>query len=156
LADAEVHFQHALDLAEGIGYVAAAAFSLVGLGQVAVRRGDLEKARAIHCHALLIQREAGGAYLASGLLYLASVEEAAGHHERAQRLVGASEAWHATRGGAEGVWLPWTHGPLRRGLVTLPPLPVDLALIKVRAEGRGMRLDEAVAWALAQDNLSTI
>jgi len=128
--------------------VAAAAFSLVGLGQVALRRGDLDQARALHCQSLLTQREAGGAYLASGLAYLASVEEAAGQHDRAQRLMGASEAWHAARGGAQEVWLPWTQGPLRRGLVPVPPVPTDSALAQARTAGRAMLLDEAVAWAL--------
>jgi tetratricopeptide (TPR) repeat protein len=148
LADAETHLRKALDLAEGIGYVAAAACSLVGLGQVALRRGDLDLARALHCQALLAQREAGGAYLASGLVYLASVEAAAGQHDRAQRLMGASEAWHAARGGFRQVWLPWTHGPLRRGLVAVPPLPTASELAQARAEGRTLPLDEAVAWAL--------
>ena len=148
LAEAEAHFRKALDLAEGIGYVAAAALSLVGLGQVALRRGKLELARELHCQGLLAQREAGGAYLASGLAYLASVEAAAEQHDRAQRLMGASEAWHAVRGGALEVWLPWTHGPLRRGLVPLPGVPTDPLLVQARAEGRAMTLDEAVASAL--------
>ena len=148
LADAETHFRKALDLAEGIGYVAAAALSLVGLGQVALRMGDPQRARDLHCRGLIAQREAGGAYLASALAYLASVEEAAGQHDRAQRLMGASEAWHAVQGGALEVWLPWTHGPLRRGLVPLPGVPTDPLLVQARAEGRAMTLDEAVASAL--------
>jgi tetratricopeptide (TPR) repeat protein len=148
LADADIHFRMALDLAEGIGYVAPAAFSLVGLGQLTLRRSDLEQASALHCEALHMQRDAGGAYLASGLVYLASVEAAAGRHDIAQRLMGASEAWHAARGGAFEVWLPWTHGPLRRGLVSPPPTPTDPELAHARAEGRLMLLDEAVTWAL--------
>jgi tetratricopeptide (TPR) repeat protein len=148
LVEAELAFQKALDLAEGIGYVAASAMALVGLGQVALRRSELELARELHCKALFTQRDAGGAYLASGLVYLASVEEAAGAHERAQCLMGASEAWHDARGGAFAVWLPWTHGPLRRGLVRLPPAPTEPLLAQARAEGRAMSLDEAVSYAL--------
>jgi hypothetical protein len=148
LTDAELHFKQALDLADGIGYVAAAAMALVGLGQVALRRPDLGLARDLHCKAILAQRDAGGAYLASGLVYLASVEAAAGEPERAQRLMGASEAWHAARGGAFEVWLPWTHGPLRRGLVRVPPAPTEALLVQAWVEGREMSLDEAVSYAL--------
>ncbi len=148
LADAEAHFQLMLNLAEGIGYGAAAGFALLALGHVALRRGRLDQSRDHHREGLMALREAGGAYLASALVYLAALEAAGGLPDRAQRLLGASEAWHATRGGAQRVWLPVTHGPLKRGLVPIPPLPTDPALARARDEGRAMPLDEAVAWAL--------
>ena len=124
-ADAEAHFQHLVTLAEGIGYEAAAGFGHIGLGHVALRRGRIDLARTHHRDGLLALRGSGGAYLASALVYLASLEAAAGLPDRAQRLLGASEAWHAARGGAQRVWLPVTHGPLKRGLVPIPPLPTD-------------------------------
>jgi tetratricopeptide (TPR) repeat protein len=148
LADAEAHFQHTLNLAEGIGYGAAAGFALLALGHVALRRGRLDRSRAHHRDGLIALRESGGAYLASALVYLAALEAAAGLPDRAQRLLGASEAWHATRGGAQRVWLPVTHGPLKRGLVAVPPSPTDPALVQARNEGRAMPLNKAVAWAL--------
>jgi len=148
LVDAEAHFQHALQLAEGIGYAAALGFALIGLGQVALRRGRLDESRAHHREGLIALRESGGAYLASALVYLAALEEAAGSHDRAQRLLGASEAWHAARGGAQRTWLPVTHSPLKRGLVPVPPVPTDATLARARDEGRAMPLDQAVAWAL--------
>ena len=147
-ADAEAHFQHVVTLSEGIGYEAAAGFGHLGLGHVALRRGRIDLARTHHRDGLLALRGSGGAYLASALVYLASLEAAAGLPDRAQRLLGASEAWHAARGGAQRVWLPVTHGPLKRGLVPIPPLPTDPMLVHAREEGRSMPLDDAVAWAL--------
>src|SRR5207302_715599 len=64
------------------------------------------------------------------------------------RLLGACEAWHATRGGAQRVWLAVTHGPLKRGLVEVPPVPVDPVLLQARERGRAMSLEDAVAWAV--------
>jgi tetratricopeptide (TPR) repeat protein len=155
LEDAEAHFQHSLEIAEGIGYAGAVGMSLIALGQVALRRGDLTGARALHCRGLLVLRDEGGAYLASGLRYAAAVEAAAGEADRAQRLLGASEVWHAARGGAQRVWLAVTHGPLKRGLVPSPPEPTDSALIRARAEGRGMTIDQATDSVLRSSDMAT-
>ena len=79
-------------------------------------------------------------------MYLASVDAADGLYERAQRLLGANEAWFAARGPDARRW--WPNDPVRRGLVPLPPAPVDPLLIQAREEGRRMSLDGAVAFAL--------
>jgi hypothetical protein len=73
---------------------------------------------------------------------------------RAQRLWGANETWHAARGAAGRRWFPNLRDPLRRGLVPVPPLPVDPALVAEREAGRMMNLDHAVAYALQSVGVS--
>jgi hypothetical protein len=147
LAEAEWRFRTAVDLATGWGglYVAQGLF---GLCQVRLRRGEPEDARALCRRALLGLQEtsSGNVYHVEGLAHTASVDAWVGLHARAQRLMGAYDAWHA-RGGAERMWHPsWS--VFARSLVPLPPTPTDPSLARARAEGRAMSLDEAVAWAL--------
>jgi predicted ATPase len=145
LDDAELHF--AADAGSVYGL---RPWALLALGHVRLLQGDLAQARALHCRALVQVREfePGGSTMADALLYMASVEEAAGLHERAQHLLGANEAWHAAHGGAGQMWRPWTWTLLQARLVQLPPAPTDPLLARARAEGRRMNLDQAVAFAL--------
>jgi non-specific serine/threonine protein kinase len=149
LDEAEAQFRTLLDLATGWGHFHDAP-GLVGLGQVSLRRGELEQARMVYRRLLVDLREfePGSAHLADALVFLASVEEVAGLHQRAQRLLGANDAWHASRGGAGRTWRPATRTALKRGLVPIPPMPTDAALAHARVEGRSMSLEEAVAYAL--------
>jgi non-specific serine/threonine protein kinase len=149
LDDAELRFQTAVDLGSGWDGLYGS-LGLFGLGQVCLRRGELEHARALTRRALLDFRETspGNIYLVGGLAYAASVESYAGLQERAQRLMGANEAWHDTRGGARGTWQPLLWNVLARNLVQLPPMPSDPMLARARAEGRSMTLDQAVMCAL--------
>jgi hypothetical protein len=68
--------------------------------------GEAEHARALTGRALLDLRTTvhGSLNVAQGLVYAAFVDGYAGLHERAQRLMGAYEAWHDTRGGAGRGW----------------------------------------------------
>ena len=84
-------------------------------------------------------------------MYLACVDAADGLHERAQRLLGANEAWFAARGPVARRW--WPNDPMRRGLVPVPPAPVNPLLIQAREQGRLMSLDRAVAYALESVNV---
>jgi predicted ATPase len=123
---------------------------ILALAHVRLLQGDVEQARVIDLEALvrLQESEPGGRTMADALVDLACVEEVAGMHEKAQRLLGANEAWYAAHGGAGQVWRPFTRSPLKRGLVPVPPVPTDPYLLKARAEGRAMSLDEAAALAL--------
>jgi hypothetical protein len=96
-------------------------------------RGDTQQARVLHCRLLSNHWETSpdSASAANTLAYLAAVEAADGLHERAQRLLGASEAWHAARGPAGRRWWPNLRGPLLRGLVPVPPAPVDPLLTPI-------------------------
>jgi hypothetical protein len=149
LDDAESHFKTLLDMGAGLGnphYTPA----VLGLGVVCLRRGDTQQARVLYRRLLSVQFEAspdsGG--VANTLAYLAAVEAADGLHERAQRLLGANEAWYAARGPYGRRWWPNVRGPLLRGLVPVPPAPVDPLLIQAREDGRLMSLEEVVAYAL--------
>ena len=153
LDDAESHFQKLLDLGSGwAGYHDVP--GLIGLGQVALRRGDPERARALYRRLLVDVREfSGSLVLAIALIYTASVEAVAGLDERAQRLMGACEAWHSARGGV-WIWAANLRGPLTRGLVETPAIPTDERLAQARANGRAMSLDEAVTYALEPAEVS--
>jgi predicted ATPase/DNA-binding XRE family transcriptional regulator len=150
LDDAESYFQVLLELgAEWGGYHDMPA--LIGLGQVHLRRGDLEQARTLHRRLLADLRELSpdSMVLANGLVCMASVDFVAGLDERAQRLVGAHEAWHAARDGAARTWASSIRGPLMWGLIPVPEASSDVRLTRARAEGRAMSIDEAVTYALA-------
>jgi tetratricopeptide (TPR) repeat protein len=148
LDDATRYFQTAVDLGTEFGgfYAVVGVF---GLGQMSLRRNDLELARRQYRQALIDLREmATGVFLVEGLAYAASVEAFAGRHDRAQRLMGAREAWHDARGGAERTSRSNMWSVLTRRLVQVPPMPSDPALVQARLEGRAMTLDEAVTYAL--------
>jgi hypothetical protein len=140
------------------GHAGSGSYSpaLLGLGLVRLRRGDTQRARSVYQRLLAEHRESSpdSVMLADTLVYLASVEADDGQHARAQRLLGANEAWHTARGAAGRRWFPNLRDPLRRGLVPVPPLPVDPALVAEREAGRMMSLDHAVAYALQSVGVS--
>jgi predicted ATPase/DNA-binding XRE family transcriptional regulator len=148
LDNAESHFQTLLDLGTGwAGYHDVP--GLIGLGQVALRRGDLQHARTLYRRLMMDVRESapGSIVLAIALVYMASVDAVAGLDERAQRLMGASDAWHTARDGT-WTWAANLRGPLTRGLVPIPTRPTDARLTQARAVGQGMSLADAVTYAL--------
>jgi predicted ATPase/DNA-binding XRE family transcriptional regulator len=149
LADAESHFRVMLELGGGWGGYHTP-IGWVGLGQVYLRRGDVEHARASYCQMLTDLRETstGSTVLADALLHVASMEGRCGELERAQRLAGANEAWRASHGGEWSMWEPAFRAPLQNGLVPKPTMSRDPALLRARAEGRAMTLDEATTYAL--------
>jgi non-specific serine/threonine protein kinase len=149
LDEAESHFQSLIDLGADWGGMHGVP-GLLGLGQVSLRRGDVEQARAVYRQLLvdLQQRSPGSIVLADALTYMASANWAAGLDAPAQRLLGANEAWHAAHGGQGRTWSPNARSPLKRGLVPIPPMPSDPSLLRARAEGTAMTLDEAVAHGL--------
>jgi hypothetical protein len=149
LDDAESHFNRFVDLEArwgGKNYGPA----LFGLGLVNLRRGETERARGVYRRLLLNLQESApdSAPLADALVYIAAVDVVDGQHERAQRLMGANEAWHAARGKAGRRWFPNLRGPLQRGLVPVPPAPADRLLVQAYQEGRAMSLADATAYAL--------
>ena len=154
LGDAESHFQSLLKLGARRGnphYSPA----VLGLGVVCLRRGDTHQARVLYRRLLSHHWETSpdSALVPNMFAYLAAVEAADGLHERAQRLLGANEGWYAARGPAGRRWWPNLRGPLLRGLVPVPPMPLDPRLVQAREEGRLMSLDEAVAYALEPVNV---
>jgi non-specific serine/threonine protein kinase len=155
LDDAESHFRLLVELGTGWGGYHTP-IGLVGLGRVSVLRGDFEQARVAYDHMLVDLREssAGSVALADALLHVASLDDISGLRERAQRLAGANEAWHAAHGGARSIWEVAFRGPLVRRLVPLPPVATDAALARAREEGRAMTLDAAATHALESVDVS--
>jgi non-specific serine/threonine protein kinase len=151
LEEADAHFRGVIDRASRSGG-APVPVTLLALGQVCLLRGDLAQSEDLHRRALILVREMepGGMTMAATLLDTACVEAAAGRAARAQRLLGAHEAWYEAHGGAGRVWRPHTRNGLKRGLVPVPPVPTDPLLMHERAEGRRLSLDEAVAFALKE------
>jgi hypothetical protein len=149
LAEAETHFQLLVEYGAGWGGYHTP-LGLVGLGCVSVRRRDLPRARSFYRRMLIDLREtsAESVILADALLHMASLDEVEGLHKRAQCLTGANEAWHAVHGGARSIWEPAMRIPLLRGLVPVPPKPVDADLLLARAQGLAMTLDQAATYAL--------
>jgi non-specific serine/threonine protein kinase len=149
LDDAESHFQSLVDLGADWGGMHGVP-GLLGLGQVSLRRGNVEHARAVYRELLadLLQSSPGSVVLADALTYMASANWAAGLEAPAQRLLGANEAWHAAHGGPGRTWSPNARSPVKRGLVPIPPMPDKTSLQRAREEGRSMTLDEAVAYGL--------
>jgi tetratricopeptide (TPR) repeat protein len=149
LDDATRYFQTAVDLGTEFGgfYAVVGVF---GLGQMSLRRNDLERARQQYRQALLDLREMApdSFYLAEGLTYAASLEYHLGRHERAHRLMGAYERWRAAGRREGGTWEGILWGRLGRSLVQLPPVPSDPVLVQARVDGRALSLDAAVAYAL--------
>jgi hypothetical protein len=152
--DGESHFKSLLDLGVSLGnprYSPAA----LGLGIACLRRGNTQQARALYRRLLSDHwgTSPDSALAAKTLGYLAAVEAADGLDERPQRLLGACEGWHAARGPAGRRWWPNLRGPLLRGLVPVPPEPVDPLLVQAREEGRLMSLEAAVTYALESVNV---
>jgi hypothetical protein len=148
LDDATRYFQTAVDVGTEFGGWQGV-LGLFGLGQMSLRRNDLDQAQQQYHQALIDLRDmAPGIHLVEALPYAASLEYHLGRHERAHRLMGAREAWHDARGGEGRTWRATLWSVLTRSLVPLPPMPSDPALVQARIEGRAMTLDEAVAYAL--------
>jgi non-specific serine/threonine protein kinase len=147
--DAESHFRVGLNPDTRLGS-APLPITLLALCQVRLILGDLEQARALSRQALVQvqETEPGGMTMADALVEVAGVEAAFDRPDRAQRLLGANEAWYAAHGGTGRVWRPSTRNPLKLGQMPIPPVPSDAVLLKERAVGRTMSLDEAVAFAL--------
>jgi hypothetical protein len=133
------------------------ALGLFGLGQVRLTGGEPEHARALCRQGLLALRETSpdSVFVVEGLAHMASVDACVGLHNRAQRLMGAYEVWYLARGGVQRTWHP-TWSVLIRSLVPLPPTPADPALVRARAHGREMSLDEAAAYALGPPGVAAV
>jgi predicted ATPase/transcriptional regulator with XRE-family HTH domain len=149
LDDATRYFQAAVELGTEFGGFYGV-LGVFGLGQMSLRRNDLEQARRQYRQAMTDLRETapGSVFLAEALPYAASLEYHLGLHERAQRLMGAYECWLTTRRTDEGTRGGMMWSRLGRGVVQVPPVPSEPALVRARAEGRAMSVDAAVAYAL--------
>ena len=130
-------------------------FPLNNLGWVALLRGDLGRAKALHKESLALSKELGShkqltVTLLEGLACGAGAE---GDAERAARLFGATEALREATGfplepalrGLEGPYLVGARSQLEKSAWT-----------EAWEEGRRMSVEAAVEYALAEGEPSTI
>jgi tetratricopeptide (TPR) repeat protein len=106
--EARALFAECLSLCQRTGDRLGCAAPLMGLGNLALRRGDLAEARASYEEALALRREAGGIWaIANSVSSLADVARAEGDHHRAAGLIEEALTlwWRAgdRRGAAQAV-----------------------------------------------------
>jgi predicted ATPase/DNA-binding SARP family transcriptional activator/DNA-binding CsgD family transcriptional regulator len=148
--EAESLFQEAVVLQRELGQKENIAAALRVLGLVRMNRGDHERARALLKESLALSKELGHKlYAAAALNAAASVAVSRGEVERAARLFGAAEMLHE----AIGSPLP----PSERALFE-PHLAIARSWLgeatweRVWEEGRAMTLEEAVSYALEEED----
>jgi predicted ATPase/DNA-binding SARP family transcriptional activator len=136
-------------LARAHGDDAALADVLLARGRLALDAGDSEEASRLAASSIALYRAYGTtAGIAWAVLILALAAEAAGTWKRAARLFGAAEALRETSGtqllGADA-------GVIDAALNRVRAALGEEAFMAVRAEGRSLTVEEAVAVALADD-----
>jgi predicted ATPase/class 3 adenylate cyclase len=142
---ARMHFQQTLQLNRELSDPGGEAFALVGLSFVALTGGDTDEAAALLGSSLRLASSVGVRELIfSCLLGSAEVAVQGGEAARATRLLVAADALREEMG--------YTASPLEREqrarITTI--LGDDAALVAAQSEGRGLTLDDAVAYALAE------
>jgi tetratricopeptide (TPR) repeat protein len=141
--------QESLEIARAIGDRIREHIQNSNLGELSLEDGDLETAKALFMRNIAFGRERGNnPILLSALANLARLSLQAGAPERAARLVGAGEALSEKSG-------------VRLQPVEQPDYDRSMALAReqltadvfdaLRAEGRAMHLEQAVAYALAEE-----
>jgi ATP/maltotriose-dependent transcriptional regulator MalT len=144
---ARMHFQQTLELNRELSDPGGEAFALVGLSFVALTEGDPDEAAALLGSSLRLASNVGVRELIfSCLLGSADVASQRGEAARAARLLAAADALR------EG--MAYSPSPLEREqrarIATV--LGDDAALVAAQSEGRGLTLDDAVTYALSEDD----
>lgn len=143
---AKQRFLESLDYRLSLGDRAAAAVEIANLADLAAEQGNHAEALTGLRAALTTAREVGSTYLILNLLpSVATVAAAIGDWETAARLLGATDAMVEATGlqPDPGAWQPAldaaavSHGP---------------AFARLRAEGRALGKDEAIALALGHEH----
>jgi non-specific serine/threonine protein kinase len=144
---AEALEEEGLELAQRVGKPYYEGFARFVLGHIALRRGELARAKAQAVAALQIERDQGVATRVPHLLEeLAIVAGREGQGERAARLLGAAAMIHDTRGA--------TSEPALRADIEPMVLQVRATLgeagwAAAYAAGRALSVEEAIAEALS-------
>ncbi len=147
-AAAQACFEESVALSRSIGDRWGLSWVLSGLGNLALRRGDLGRAKAIFEESLTLGRDMGNPI---GIIVcfggIARLAAAQGDTVRAARLIGAAEAlreslnaypWHATRLAYE------------QNVADARAQLDEEAYAAAWAEGRAMKIEEAIEYALKE------
>ena len=127
---------------------------LTWLGWVALLRGELERAEALHKESLALSGEMGGsAHTLAFLKGLACTAGAKGEAQKAARLFGAAEALREAMGVGQWAALRTLEEPY---LVGARSQLEEGTWAEAWEEGRRMSMEAAIEYALSEDDSSTI
>jgi hypothetical protein len=128
-------------------------YALDNLGWAALMRGDLEQAVALHRESLALSRQLGDKLVgAEALEGLACSASARGEAERVSRLFGAAEALRE----AVGYQQEPRESALRESyLAAARPRLTEARWDAAWAEGRRLGFEEAIAYALDNEKLTS-
>jgi predicted ATPase/DNA-binding SARP family transcriptional activator/DNA-binding CsgD family transcriptional regulator len=141
--------EHAATLFREQGHKTGLDSPLHTLGWVALLRGDHNQARTLYKESLILGSEAGSIRdTLDSLEALACVAEGKGEARRAARLFGAAETLNEVLGACQDI----AGAPLQEPYVAVVRSRVDVAVWeKAWAEGRAMTFEEAVEYALSEE-----
>jgi tetratricopeptide (TPR) repeat protein len=146
-------FLEALARARLVKEVDGVAIELANLAEVAIREGDYAQARELCGERLTLARTTEMKWhLAHALDRLAVIEAGRNQPARAGRIFGALQAWQEATG-ARLDNEPWTYVYPRGASIAAARAALGETLFEASwAEGRAMSLEEAVAYALAEED----
>jgi predicted ATPase/class 3 adenylate cyclase len=150
---AETHFKEGLALGRRVKDDYGTTACLLSLGLLAIRRGDHEQAEALLTEALALSREFGDTIsIADCLIGFSEVSGTRGDVLRAARLWSAAEALYEVSGYARPALERSLHEPYREAARS----QLDEATWnQAWEEGRAMALEEAVSYALGEEEAGT-
>jgi non-specific serine/threonine protein kinase len=127
----------------------ALALALRNLGIGALRKGDHEEAVARLAESLTVLQETGNPLYMQNLELLAAAVSMQGDHRRAALLFGAAEALREAVG---AFVLPLYRAEYDRGVAAARTGLDETAFEQARSEGRAMTPEQAVTYALSEEN----
>jgi non-specific serine/threonine protein kinase len=136
-----------------LGEYQGIAFVLRSLGQVALNQNDSGRAAAYFRESLILSSENGDTWLCEESLQgCAAIASAAGHYQRAARLIGAAERLQEILG-----WRPSppTQADYDKRKASTRGALTDFVFETAWAEGRAMTLEQAVEYALAGNTIKS-
>ena len=129
--------------------------TLYNLAQVALSRGDHDGAVSLFEEGIALSEEVGDrANLAYCLEGLATVAGVRGEEERSARLIGAAEGLHEAVGVPVYVYYEPDRSVYERTVAAVRSQMGEEAFEEARAHGRAMSFEQAVAYALKDDEAS--
>ena len=140
-----------LALNQEVGNTQGISFDLISLGMIAWIRGDYKRAVATFHENLCLWQKLTDTACGISLLGLAGVAVQGGESARAARLWGAAEALKESTGIAYDAPFIRSQYGYKRLLTTIRDRLGEAAFERARAEGKAMRQDQVVEYALSEE-----
>jgi predicted ATPase/DNA-binding XRE family transcriptional regulator len=148
-------FEEGLAVARRIGDRTSTFIALYNLAQAALSRSDYDGAASLFEEGVTLSEQMGDqANIAYCLEGLAVVASARGEAERSGRLIGAAEGLHEAVGVPVYLYYEPHRSRYERTAAAVRSQLGEEAFEEVRAEGRAMTFEQAVAYALEDDAAS--